>query len=100
MYLPLEILMEVKIQQWGNSAAIRLPAAVLKQMQLGVGSILSLDTAGESMVLKPVRAKPKYTLEELIAQCDLDAPEPKELEAGTRCARQVVKYEAGQVRQR
>ncbi|WP_411969558.1 AbrB/MazE/SpoVT family DNA-binding domain-containing protein [Pseudomonas sp. p1(2021b)] len=80
MYLPLEILMEVKIQQWGNSAAIRLPAAVLKQMQLGVGSILSLDTAGESMVLKPVRAKPKYTLEELIAQCDLDAPEPTELE--------------------
>ncbi|WP_431194166.1 AbrB/MazE/SpoVT family DNA-binding domain-containing protein, partial [Pseudomonas viridiflava] len=24
--------MEVKIQQWGNSAAIRLPANVLKQM--------------------------------------------------------------------
>lgn len=71
--------MEIKIQQWGNSAAIRLPAAILKQMRLKVGSTLSLDTVGESLVLKPVRAKPKYTLEELIAQCDLEAPEPKEL---------------------
>lgn len=45
-------------------------------MRLGVGSTLSLDTAGEALVLKPVRSKPKYTLEELMAQCELDAPEP------------------------
>ncbi|MBV4534502.1 MULTISPECIES: AbrB/MazE/SpoVT family DNA-binding domain-containing protein [Pseudomonas] len=81
MYLPLEILMEVKILQWGNSAAIRLPAAVLKQMRLGIGSKMSLDTAGESMVLKPVRSKPRYKLEELMAQCDLEAPETEELAA-------------------
>ena len=79
MYLPWEILMQIKIQQWGNSAAIRLPATVLKQMRLGVGSTLSLDTAGEAMVLKPVRTKPKYTLEELMAQCDLNAPEPEDM---------------------
>ncbi len=71
--------MQIKIQQWGNSAAIRLPAAVLKQMRLGVGSTLSLDTAGEALVLKPVRSKPKYTLEELMAQCELDAPEPADM---------------------
>jgi len=71
--------MQIKIQQWGNSAAIRLPAAVLKQMRLGVGSTLSLDTAGEAMVLKPVRTKPKYTLDELMAQCDLNAPEPEDM---------------------
>lgn len=79
MYLPWEILMQIKIQQWGNSAAIRLPAAVLKQMQLGIGSTLSLDTAGGTMVLKPLRTKPKYTLEELMAQCDLTAPEPADM---------------------
>lgn len=71
--------MQIKIQQWGNSAAIRLPAAVLKQMQLGIGSTLSLDTAGGTMVLKPLRTKPKYTLEELMAQCDLTAPEPADM---------------------
>ena len=79
MYLPWEILMQIKIQHWGNSAAIRLPAAVLKQLQLGVGSTLSLDTAGETMVLKPLRTKPKYTLEALMAQCDLTAPEPADM---------------------
>ncbi|NQD76941.1 AbrB/MazE/SpoVT family DNA-binding domain-containing protein [Pseudomonas sp. CrR7] len=71
--------MQIKIQQWGNSAAIRLPAAVLKQMRLGVGSTLNLDATGEALVLKPVRSKPKYTLEELMAQCDLNAPEPEDL---------------------
>ncbi|PNA00488.1 MULTISPECIES: AbrB/MazE/SpoVT family DNA-binding domain-containing protein [unclassified Pseudomonas] len=81
MYLPWEILMQIKIQQWGNSAAIRIPSTVLKQMRLEVGSTLSLDTAGESMVLKPVRSKPKYTLEELMAQCDLNAPEPEDMAA-------------------
>ncbi|QXH35087.1 AbrB/MazE/SpoVT family DNA-binding domain-containing protein [Pseudomonas muyukensis] len=81
MYLPWEILMQIKIQQWGNSAAIRIPSTVLKQMRLEVGATLSLDTAGESMVLKPVRAKPKYTLEELMAQCDLNAPEPEDMAA-------------------
>nr|WP_314614586.1 AbrB/MazE/SpoVT family DNA-binding domain-containing protein [uncultured Pseudomonas sp.] len=79
MYLPWEILMQIKIQQWGNSAAIRLPSTVLKQMRLGVGSTLSLDTAGETLVLKPVRPKPKYTLEELMAECDLNAPEPEDM---------------------
>ena len=79
MYLSWEILMQIKIQQWGNSAAIRLPAAVLKQMRLGVGSTLSLDTTGDTLVLKPVRPKPKYTLEELMAQCDLNAPEPEDM---------------------
>ncbi|AIN61955.1 AbrB/MazE/SpoVT family DNA-binding domain-containing protein [Pseudomonas sp. BJa3] len=73
--------MQIKIQQWGNSAAIRIPSTVLKQMRLEVGSTLSLDTAGESMVLKPVRSKPKYTLEELMAQCDLNAPEPEDMAA-------------------
>lgn len=28
--------MQIKIQQWGNSAAIRLPSAVLKQLHWGL----------------------------------------------------------------
>lgn len=73
--------MQIKIQQWGNSAAIRLPATILKQMHLSVGSTLSLDTSGEALVLKPVRTKPEYTLEALMAQCDLTAPEPADMAA-------------------
>ena len=73
--------MEVKIQQWGNSAAIRLPATVLKQMSLASGDVLVLDVFAETMTLKPVKATPHYRLADLMAQCDLSAPEPAELAA-------------------
>lgn len=72
--------MEVKIQQWGNSAAIRMPSALLKQMSLGVGDVLSVVSASvDVLTMKPVKAKPHYNLADLMAQCDLNAPEPAEL---------------------
>lgn len=71
--------MEVKIQQWGNSAAIRLPATVLKQMSLSSGDILVLDASAQVMTLKPAKAKLHYRLADLMANCDLNAPEPAEL---------------------
>lgn len=73
--------MEVKVQQWGNSAAIRLPATVLKLMNLVSGDVLKLDVSPEAMTLKPAKAKPHYRLADLMAQCDLAAPEPAELGA-------------------
>ena len=71
--------MEVKIQLWGNSAAIRLPAAVLKQMSLANGDVLMLDASEDVMTLKPAKAKLHYRLTDLMARCDLNAPEPTEL---------------------
>jgi len=74
--------MEVKIQQWGNSAAIRLPAALLKQMSLSSGDVLKVISAtADALTMKPAKAKPHYRLGDLVAQCDLNAPEPVELEA-------------------
>lgn len=75
--------MEVKIQHWGNSAAIRLPSSVLKQLNIGAGSSLKIDVNEESgsITLTRVKAKPKYDLAELQAQCDLSAPEPEEMAA-------------------
>lgn len=71
--------MEVKIQQWGNSAAIRLPANVLKQMSLVSGDVLVLDVSTDVMTLKPAKSRLHYRLADLMAQCDLDAAEPEEL---------------------
>ncbi|MDR0278536.1 MAG: AbrB/MazE/SpoVT family DNA-binding domain-containing protein [Paucimonas sp.] len=73
--------MQVRIQQWGNSAAIRLPSTVLKQMSLASGDVLVLDVSEETITLKPVKARPRYRLADLMAQCDLTAPEPEELAA-------------------
>lgn len=75
--------MEIKIQQWGNSAAIRLPSTVLKQMSLVSGDVLLLnvDVSAEAMTLKLAKAKPRYQLADLMAQCNLNAPESPELAA-------------------
>lgn len=73
--------MHVKIQQWGNSAAIRLPSTVLKQMGLVSGDVLMLDVSADAITLKPAKAKPRYRLADLMAQCDLSAQESTELAA-------------------
>lgn len=74
--------MDVKIQRWGNSAGIRLPSTLLKQLGLGLGDQLQVVSAStEGLTMKPAKVKPHYKLSELIAQCDLNAPEPVELAA-------------------
>jgi len=75
--------MQVKIQQWGNSAAIRLPSAVLKQMSMASGDVLviDVDASAQALVLKLAKTKPHYQLADLMQQCDLSAPEPAELAA-------------------
>jgi antitoxin ChpS len=62
----------MKIQAWGNSAAVRLPAVLLSKLDMRVGQEISAVVVDGALVLKPVK-KPKYTLNELIAQCDPQA---------------------------
>lgn len=64
--------MELSIQKWGNSAAVRLPAALLDQLDLELGDKLAVDVRSEGMMLKPSRRA--YTLESLLAQCDPEGP--------------------------
>ncbi|KJZ16989.1 MULTISPECIES: AbrB/MazE/SpoVT family DNA-binding domain-containing protein [unclassified Halomonas] len=71
--------MELKIQKWGNSAAIRLPVELLRQLGLSDGDLLEVEETSHRLVLKPVASKPKYSLEELLARCDPEAPEPEDL---------------------
>ena len=70
---------ELKIQKWGNSAAIRLPALLLEQINVQIGTSLTVDVRPEGVMLTP--ARPKYSLEDLVAQCDLKAPLPEDLAA-------------------
>ncbi|HTJ93468.1 MAG TPA: AbrB/MazE/SpoVT family DNA-binding domain-containing protein [Pararobbsia sp.] len=64
--------MELSIQKWGNSAAVRLPASLLDQLDLELGDKLAVDVRREGMMLKPARRE--YTLESLVSQCDPRAP--------------------------
>lgn len=71
--------MELKIQKWGNSAAVRLPALLLKQIHASVGGSLVADVRPEGVLL--TLARRKYSLAELVAQCDSKAPLSTELDA-------------------
>jgi antitoxin MazE len=57
--------MLVEIVKWGNSTAVRLPAAILKQVRVALGDRLELRTDGSKIVLE--RAPREYTLDELVA---------------------------------
>jgi antitoxin MazE len=53
-----------KIAQWGNSLGVRLPQAIVQQIGLKAGTVITISTEGDKIVLS--LAKPKYTLQELL----------------------------------
>ena len=69
--------MELSIMKWGNSAAVRLPTELLSMLKVALGDKLSVDVRPEGVMLKPKR--PFYSLDDLMSQCDLSAPEPADL---------------------
>jgi antitoxin ChpS len=71
--------MELSIQKWGNSAAVRLPTELLSQLKVKLGDKLAVDIRPEGALLKPKRHS--YVLKDLVAQCDLGAPEPADMAA-------------------
>jgi antitoxin ChpS len=66
--------MELSIQKWGNSAAVRLPSTLLSQLGVALGDRLSAEMQPEGLVLRPARKS--YSLADLMAQCDLKAAPP------------------------
>ena len=73
--------MELSVQKWGNSAAVRLPTELLAILKVSLGDKLSVNVRSEGVLLKA--ARPAYSLDDLVAQCDLSAAEPADLEAWT-----------------
>lgn len=69
--------MELSIQKWGNSAAVRLPVELLGLLKVVLGDKLVVDVRSEGIFLKAKR--PVYQLADLVAQCDLSANEPSDM---------------------
>lgn len=61
--------MRTTIARWGNSTALRLPKAVVEELQLKPGQQVEIVVEGAEARLKPV-ARPRLTLEELMAEAD------------------------------
>jgi antitoxin ChpS len=69
--------MEIALRKYGNSTVIALPPSVLKDLGLAAGQIMKLDTTDDGKVV--LARKCKYTLADLLAQCNPKAPPPADL---------------------
>ena len=69
--------MEVILRKYGNSTVAVLPPGVLKHLGLAAGQAMSLETTDKGEIV--LSRKPRYTLADMIAQCDSKAPPPADL---------------------
>ena len=73
------------LRKVGGSVMLAVPPAVLEMLQLGSGSAVNMAVENGRLVIEPERKK-KYTLRELLAQCDASAPVSGEDSAWTSLA--------------
>ena len=69
--------MEVILRKYGNSTVAVLPPAVLRDLGLSAGQVMTLDTTEQGAIV--LARKRRYALVELIAQCDPKAPPPSDI---------------------
>ena len=58
--------MNTKIQQWGNSLALRIPKAFAVEAKLHKGAVVDVSEEGGKIILTPIK-KRKLTLKSLLA---------------------------------
>ena len=57
--------MRATVKKWGNSAAVRIPASVLRAIQLNLNEVVDVREEAGRIVIEPVRQK-TYELDELL----------------------------------
>ena len=72
-------IMQTSVRKVGNSAGMTLPASLLKSQNLYIGDKLDIEEHEGYLVIRKLVAKPKYSLDELLAQCDSSASVPEDL---------------------
>ncbi|QEY25809.1 AbrB/MazE/SpoVT family DNA-binding domain-containing protein [Neisseria zalophi] len=63
----------MKLQKWGNSAAVRLPKEIIGQLGLQIGDELQTEVRGQTILIKAVK-RPRYKLSDLLAEMNGDTP--------------------------
>jgi len=59
--------MKRRVQRWGNSLAVRIPAALAEACALHEGTTVEIrEDEGRLMLVPEVRERPRYRLEHLV----------------------------------
>jgi antitoxin MazE len=59
------IIMQTRIQKWGNSLAVRIPKAFVKEAHVAYGTPVDLSVTDGKIVIDP-HTQPEYRLEDLL----------------------------------
>ncbi len=68
--------MRITIKRWGNSAGMVIPNIVMKEIKLQPGQSVEAQVSNNQLILTPISRR--YSLDELLAQCDMNAAELSE----------------------
>ncbi len=79
--------MKAAIKKWGNSAAVRIPAAVLETARMEVDEAVNVREESGRIVIEPVRRK-EYSLAELVKGITADN-QHKEVDFGGPVGKEV-----------
>jgi antitoxin ChpS len=67
------IMANAKLRQVGGSTVVAIPPALLKQLRLSADARVTVKVEKDHLVIMP-EARPRYSLAEIMGQCDLSAP--------------------------
>ena len=69
--------MQTHLRKVGGSVMIAVSPAFLEELNIGSGSVVDVALLDGHLVVRPI-TQAKYTLTDLLAQCDAKAKMPKE----------------------
>jgi antitoxin ChpS len=70
-----DVRLRATLKKSGGSLILTVPAQARDALHLSEGQEMTVAVDGQRLVLEPATAaRPVYTLEELLAQCDFDQP--------------------------
>ena len=70
-------IMEIVLRKLGSSTVLVIPQSVLNDLGLVAGQSVTLHSCADGTIT--MTRKRKYTLKQLVAQCDLKALPPRDL---------------------
>jgi antitoxin MazE len=66
-----EFVMRATVKKWGNSAAVRMPAAVMEEAKLEIDQSVEVRVEDGRVVIEPIAA-PEFALDALLASVTRD----------------------------
>lgn len=54
------------VKRWGNSPAVRIPAALMQALNLNIDDEVKIDLVEGKLVIEPVKKEPVFSLAELV----------------------------------